>query len=266
MRIATIGSNPVLARRREVFRMMEGAEYAGEVDFSPPKSLEHIDVLFIGVPRADRFRVADEAMRSGVHLFLEWQPATSIRECAALVRLAEEAGLECGVSRPLRFCALLESLTESSRANVISLMMHGGRGWAGTSGAGAAFPNTTNVMADAVDLACALAGSSSVRRVDAEMVRRESAQTEITAFSLRFHSGAYAQVLIRSDGSAEPPSICAAGESVNVDGRLDGLDAAIGRETAMFLASVTEKRPVPVSALDALQTMRIVERLQSVLR
>jgi hypothetical protein len=53
---------------------------------------------------------------------------------------------------------------------------------------------------------------------------------------------------------------------VNVDGRLDGLDAAIGRETTMFLASVTEKRPVPVSALDALQTMRIVERLQSVLR
>lgn len=266
MRIATIGSDRVLAHRREVLRMMEGIEYAGEMDFSPPESLEDIDVLFIGVPRADRFRVADEAMRRGVHLFLEWPPATSIHECAALARLAEEAGLECGVSRPLRFSPIFESLAESSRANVISLLMHGDRGWTGTSGAGSAVSRRTNVMADAVDLACSLAGSSSVRRVDAEMVRRESAQAGTTAFSLRFHSGAYAQVLIRSDGSAELPSICAAGEGVNVDGRIAGLDAAIGRETTMFLTSVTERRPVPVSALDALQTMRIVERLQSALR
>jgi predicted dehydrogenase len=265
MRVATIGSDAVLARRRDVLRVVPGIEYAGEIGPALTERLEKIDVLFIGTPRADRFRIGDEALRSGVHVFIEWPAATSIIECAALVRLAEEAGLECGVSRPLRYNRRFESLGEDPRARLISLTMREERGWAAEFAAGGPSP-PTYAMADAVDLSCALAGTSSVRRVDAERVRDESTTSEATAFSLRFHSGAYAQVLIRSDGSAAPPSIYAAGDGVHVHGDIDEKGEGVRLETVAFLRAVMEERPVPVSALDALQTMRIVERLLAVLR
>src|SRR5690606_30535982 len=129
MRVATIGSDAVLARRRDVLRLMHNVEYAGEIGAEVTEKLENIDVLFIGTPRGDRYHIADAAIRSGVHLFLEWPVATSIIECAALVRLAEEAGLECGVSRPLRYSRLLASLREDLRAQVISVSLRESRSW-----------------------------------------------------------------------------------------------------------------------------------------
>ncbi len=265
MRVATIGSDPVLLQRKEVLRALPWVERAGAVGQTPsPETLEKVDVLFIGAPRGERSRLAGEALRCGVHLFLEWPPATSVRDCAALVRLAEEAGLECGVSRPLRFAGVFETVAEGWRADVIAMSMNGDRV---SPDHGDAVPSpATRTMADAVDLACALAKTSSVRRVDAAAARNESAQTDATVFSLRFHSGAYAQVFIRLNGSAAPPVIYAAGRGVHVEGRMDGLNAALRRETEAFLAAIAENRPPPVSALDALQTMRIVERLQAHLR
>lgn len=256
MRVATIGSDPILGRRRRVLEQMEGVELLEE---RPPK-FEDVDVLFIGIPRSDRFRIAAQAARAGTHVFLEWPPATSIRECAALVRLAEEAGLECGVSRPDRFCPLVESVGENWRANVVAMMLHGD---AATSEQP---PRLSLLMADAVDLCCALVRSSSVRRVDAEAARDESSLPEAAMFSMRFHSGAYAQVFIRLDGTAAAPSVYASGGGVRLEGAVDELEEALRRETAAFVEAVRIGAPAPVSALDALHTMRIVERLQSLLR
>ncbi len=265
--MATIGLDAVLSQRLDALRKMPAIEMVGMIaPDALSESLEGVDALFIGVPRAERFRIADEALRSGVHLFLEWPPATSIRECAALVRLAEEAGLECGVSRPLRFSPIFDSLRDGRRPNVISVTMHGDVVPANFAGAGHTVPKVTNLMADAVDLSCSLAGSSNIRRVDAEAARNDASRADAAAFSLRFHSGAYAQVLIRLDEPTTDPWIFAAGEGVNVEGRVKGLHRAIGRETQAFLASIARNRPAPVSALDALHAMRIVERIQELLR
>lgn len=264
MHVATIGSDPLLATRRQLLGRMDGIDLVDEIDHRNPGALEDVDILFVGVPRADRFHIASQAARSGTHIFLEWPPATSVRECSALVRLAEEGGLECGVSRPFRFCPLLSSVGDDWRASIVSLTLHGDIHSREHGASRIAYPRLTRVMADAVDLSCALVGSSSVRRVDAEAARDESLQA--TLFSLRFHSGAYAQVFIRLNGTTAMPTIYASGNGVHLEGTVTALDEALRHETSAFVTAVAEDRPVPVTALDALHTMRIVERLQGLLR
>lgn len=266
MHVATIGSDPVLARRRQLLGSMDGVDLADEIDPGNQGALQGVDVLFVGVPRADRFQIASQAARSGTHIFLEWPPATSIRECSALVRLAEEGGLECGVSRPFRFCPLLSSVGGDWRANTVSLTLRGDVHVLEDGASQIAYPRLSRVMADAVDLSCALVGSSSVRRVDAEAARDESLQPSATLFSLRFHSGAYAQVFIRLNGTTAKPTVFASGNGVHLEGTVTELGEGLHHETSAFLTALTEGRPVPVTALDALHTMRIVERLQGLLR
>lgn len=265
MRVATIGSDPVLALRRSVAASTCGVEL---IDSEPNRSLEatleQADVLFIGVPRAERFAVASQAARSGTPVFVEWPPTTSIRECAALVRMAEESGLECGVSRPLRFDPLLRSVREEWRANLVSLSLSGDG--AGTALPGVHVPRLSRLMADAVDLACALVKSSSVQRVDAEATRDGALQPDATLFSLRFHSGAYAQVFIRLNGPSIRPAVYASGGGVRLDGTIGPPEEAMRRETEEFLNAVRSGYSVPVSALDGLHTLRIVERIQAMLR
>ncbi len=264
MRVATIGSDPLLALRRRALEETSGVVLADLAPRMPiQEALENVDVLFIGVPRPDRFQIAAQAARAGTHVFVEWPPATSIRECAALVLLAEESGLECGVSRPLRYSPLMESVEDNWRANLVSLSLHGA---IHAADAPIAYPKLSRLMADAVDLSCALVKSSSVRRVDAEAARNESSQPDATIFSLRFHSGAYAQVFIRLNGTPAKPEVYASGSGVKMEGTIAGHDVAIRQETLAFMAAVAEGRPVPVSVLDALHTMRIVERLQGLLR
>lgn len=244
---------------------MAGIEYVGDLGPAPSTaSLRNLDLLFIGTASSDRYHLAGKALRGGVHLFLEWPPATSIIECAELMRVAEEAGLECGVSRPLRFSPLLDPVHDGWRADVISLTLSGDS--LPTNNGGAVRPAAQALLADGVDLACFLAGTSSVRRVDAAAASRNLARRDATLFSLRFHSGAYVQGLIRLDGPADPITIYASGQDFCIEGPLDAAEDVLRRETTAFLTAIAGGRPGPVSAFDALQTMRIVERLQALLR
>ena len=283
MRVATIGSDPLLSLRRRVLVGIDRVELVAlpsagtsEADASDTGG---INALFIGVPRAERFEVAARAARSGTHVFIEWPPVTSIRECAALVRLAEESGVECGVSRPLRFSPPLEPAGHGFRARAVSLSFGGGAGGSDSDGdhigtaaglelqeTSAAYPEMSRLLADAVDLSCALVKSSSVRRIDAEVVRNETSQPEAVLFSLRFHSGGYAQAVVRLDGRGGDAEVYAAGSGMRIEGTLPAGEATIRRETEGFVEALATGRPAPVSALDALYTMRIVERLQGALR
>ena len=309
MRVATIGSDPLLALRRRALVELDHVEVVAipDADSASAADVGGIDVLFIGVARSDRFEVAARAARAGTNVFIEWPPATSIRECAALVRLAEESGVECGVSRPLRFAPILEPMGGGFRAQAVSLSFGGGvdgshvagssvartgdagsrdigSGQAGSHDAGShdagshaagslssaatgpEYPDMTRLLADAVDLSCALVKSSSVRRIDAEVVRNDNAHPEATLFSLRFHSSAYAQAVVRMHRAGDDAYVYAADGRMRVEGRLTAGDEAVRRETEAFLEALRRGLPAPVSALDALYTMRILERLQGVLR
>lgn len=250
MTFAAIGSGPVFRKREDWLTSRPG--FAGTVGREAlSDTLREVDVLFIGVPPGDRLAVAAEAARSGVHVFLEWPPAVSIQECGDIISLVEEAGLEAGVSRPLRFHERIRGI--DSRADLSSIQLTGSLG------------NLYQELADLVDLACSLAGTTSVLRVDAQVVREQG----IAAFGLRFHSGAYSQAVILPTSSRNTLSLIAAAASeilqvqIDLDDELGGV---IAEETQQFLEAVSEERSVPVSALDALHTMRVVERLMGNLR
>ena len=212
--------------------------------------LEDVDVLYVGVPAGERFEIAAAAVRAGVHAFLEWPPAVSLRECAELVELAEEAGIEIGVSRPLRFHS---SFAESEIARIVSMRMASVR------------RNLLHELSDLADLASVLVGSSSVQRIDAETVA-SAGLNPVTAFDLRFDNGAYVQGLVHGASSRGLLSVFAAGRSMEWVVEVERLEDLVATETRRFLNAIDEDAPIPVSAYDALQTMRIVERLMGNLR
>lgn len=242
-------------------------------DAIPPDELfDDTDVAFVTVPTASHYHVAQAAARHGVHLFLEWPPATSIRECESIVQLAEEASVEVGISRPLRFHPLFDILGENQRIHLIVLRQE-----VDTS-TPAFWPPR---CADALDLCCALARSHSIQRIDAEAVPRHAAWPEAVAFALRFHSGTYAQVSLYRRQQPDEDLLYVAGANVQLESNLDGTTLAghsapetsstatgspIGRETHAFLDAIAAGQIPPVTVLDGLHTMRLVERLMEQLR
>ncbi|HMB94143.1 MAG TPA: Gfo/Idh/MocA family oxidoreductase [Rhodothermales bacterium] len=227
--------------------------------------LDGVEVVFVTVPTAAHFRIAEAATKQGVHVFLEWPPATSIRECQDVVQLSEEAGVEVGVSRPLRFHPVFETLPEAWRAALILLRQEI------DETEEAAWPRW---LADAIDLCCTLAQSHSVQRVDAEAVRMSALWPEAVACGLRFHSGSYAQISIRRSQAGAAHALYAANGDFDVaadllaanDGSADAYVSSLVAETQAFLHAIIQQQPVPVSILDGLHTMRLVERLMEKLR
>ncbi len=268
MRVGIIGTGEHAAARGQAVAAMSGVTFEGALDGGALDGfLEQIDAAFVTVPTAEHFRIAEAATKRGVHVFLEWPPATSIRECQAMIRLSEEARVEVGVSRPLRFHRVFETVPAAWRASLTVV-----RRTVAAAGE-AAWPRW---LAETVDLCCALSLSSSVQRIDAEAVRSEAAWPDAIAFALRFHSGAYAQVSIRRTTGAVGGAFYAAGSGFAVEAEIEENAAApeayetavspIERETQAFLHALAGQRPAPVSILDGLHTMRLVERLMEKLR
>lgn len=234
----------------------------------PEAALERADVAFITAPTADHFQLAKAATKRGTHVFLEWPPATSIKECESIVRWAEEASVEVGVSRPLRFHPIFDALPDESRATLIVLRQE-------------VDPNTPAFWpprcADALDLCCALARSHSMQRIDAEAVPHHAAWPEAIAFGLRFHNGTYAQVSLYRSQRPTDDRLYVAGpdfqleadwSSQEVYGRSTSSaeSSLIEQETQRFLQALKDDTLPPVSVLDGLHTMRLVERLMEQLR
>ena len=216
------------------------------------------DVVFVATPPAERFRVTEIALREGVHCFVAWPPAPALRDLERLGRLAEEARVEVGISRPLRFHPALQDVRDGPPpALLVYRQQVGGRGvvpWHAR-------------LAEVVDLCCALARSSSVLRIEGEAVRGGPTWLEAVAFGLRFHSGTYAQVLMWRDGDDPTPELYLARTGGHRWLRLE-VDAERLRraEVAAFLQALAARQPTPVSLLESLQVLRIVERLMSRLR
>ena len=268
MKVGIIGTGQHAAARAQAVEALPGVTLKGVLEAAPlGPFLEQIDAAFVTVPTAEHFRIAEAATKRGVHVFLEWPPATSIRECQAMIGLSEEARVEVGVSRPLRFHPVFEEIPAAGRASLMVLRRE-------VPAAGeAVWPRW---LADAIDLCCALAQSSSVQRIDAEAVRSTAAWPDAVAFALRFHSGAYAQVSIRRTSGPARSVFYAAGGSFAVEADVEENDVEpaayesaalpLARETQAFLHALVGHRPVPVSILDGLHTMRLAERLMEKLR
>jgi len=283
MNVTIIGSGQhadvrrhVVEARSDAARLVQHARVPDLAEQDPAAALpdalfDDTDVAFVTVPTASHYYVAQAAARHGVHLFLEWPPATSIRECESIVQLAEEAGVEVGISRPLRFHPLLDALGDQ-RVHLIVLRQEV------DTNTPAFWPPR---CADALDLCCALARSHSIQRIDVEAVPRHAAWPEAIAFALRFHSGTYAQVSLYRRQQPGDDLLYVAGADFQLESALDGtdlhgrpaLDGAatdapppVEQETTAFLDALVAGQIPPVTVLDGLHTMRLVERLMEQLR
>ncbi len=215
------------------------------------------DVVCLGGPSGGRFMAARAAARQGVHALLEWPPATSMHEGEAIMRLADEAGTTCRVSRPLRRHPLLAAWPVGARARLVTLQLSGIPSEARWS----------HVLADACDLVCYLTGSYSVQRIEAEAVRGYAAHPGAVAFSIRFHNGSYAQVSLQRSPSPYRSHLYAGNRDHHLDTDLDDQTSAlIASETNAFIGYLGGGAPAAVSLLDGLCVMRIVETLMQQLR
>lgn len=263
MDVRFLGSDPILEYRRRLFSRVGEADAASDPDVRGTLTPSSDDrghgaggdgprgttMAFIGTPVAERFEAAADALRGGAHVFVEWPPAPSIEECARLVRLSEEAGLEAGVSRPLR--SAFES--DIRRARVILLERSG-------------LEPIAHALADVIDLASYLVGSASVRSVDAEADYDASRSLRAAAVSLRFHNGALAQAVVRRASDEDRVRLYAAGDGQEIEQTIAVDDDALLKETNAAFGAIREGRPIPVSAHDALQTLRTVERVMGLMR
>lgn len=284
MNVSIIGRGQHADLRRRVVEAWSGAARLIQPDHVPDPSeqdpgaalpddlFRDTDVAFVTVPTASHYHVAQAAARQGVHLFLEWPPATSVRECESIVQLAEEAGVEVGISRPLRFHPLFDAL-DDQRVHLIVLRQEV------DASTPAFWPPR---CADALDLCCALARSHSIQRIDAEAVPRHAAWPEAIAFALRFHSGTYAQVSLYRRQQPGDDLLYVAGADFQMESDLDGTElhgrpaldedtthnerSPVEQETEAFLDAITAGQIPPVTVLDGLHTMRLVERLMEQLR
>lgn len=200
-----------------------------------------------------------EIARRGLHLFLEWPPASSVAECRALAALSEEAGVEIGVSRPLRFQAWPGEASRNAHMDVVAIEQSFDVSIRG---------RWKRALEDAVDLALLFARSASPRRIDAAVARNDERLPLSTTAGIRFHNGTYVHLSIRHVPKTSPSMrIHLAGSGFSVDlNAADTRQIGIRQETRAFLDAVAANRPAPVTVLDALQTIRLVEKLMERLR
>jgi predicted dehydrogenase len=263
------------------------AELNTHVFASMAELLEIVDVLCIAVPTMDHYLLAETAVKQGKHLFLESPATTSVLECESLVKLAEEADVEVGVSSPRRFHPVRKLWPTLSFPSLIVHQIYG----AVVEHDRFHWPRR---LTEVVDFCCVLAGSSSVRRIHGQAVRDPSALLETVALGLRFHKGTYAQITMRRQASQAGETLTLAGPNLRLEADLNvpratlftdareprsndqpvptfdtisfELHDPLEAELRAFLKAVQQGSACPVSILDALDTMRLIERVLATLR
>ena len=246
-----------------------------------------LDIAFISVPLIHTFQLAKHAIREGTHVFLDWHSSPSLREFEELAYLAEEAGVEIGVSRPMRFHPLFDRLPPNRAASAISiqhdLTEHSSR----------LFQQS---LEEAVDLCCCYAIHGDARKLDAQLVRSTLSSPDTLLAGVRFHNGVYAHIQIRLGVFSPRYSLFASGVGFHIDVDLirgamqsnlrkpiiDSKENAYERpafelsdtpevdliesEIQSFTEGITLDKPILNSILNALQTMRLLEKLRGCLR
>lgn len=281
MRVGIIGQGPHAEARRAALQAHPAVQFAGtlagDVCAVPAMAgpgvvapgplggfLHGLDAVVLALPPADLLAAAQSTVKQGVHAFLEWPPARSVGEAQALVRLAEEAGVEVGVSRPLRRLPVVAQAA-AHRPALVVLTLHAVPPEDGP-------PAWSRWLGDALDLCCTLAGSTSVQRIDAEAARLDRPWPEAVGIGLRFHTGTYAQLHLRL-ADAPGGSVYSAGPDgrFEADVPLTPPPDLLAEETAAFFDALTAGTPLSTlprlaSLLDALHVLRLAERLMARLR
>ena len=251
---------------------------AARLERTPPDASAR--VVVVGGPVAERVARAGEAVARGAHAFVLWPPAPTSAGAGGLAALAEEAGVEVGVARPLGASAALAGVPAGWAARLVTLAVV-----APLDGplAAAGWPT---LLAGALDLCTSLAGTVAVGRLDAGGERDGDALRAV-ALAARFENGAYAQAVVRfSDhvardevalyaarpGSRVEARSLAGPLCVEAEGRVSAVAAPAGdwdpeaAEAEAFVTAVAARQRAPHGLDRALATLRLAERAQERLR
>ncbi|MEL6770530.1 MAG: Gfo/Idh/MocA family oxidoreductase [Bacteroidota bacterium] len=283
LRLGVVGVGQRGTARAEAIAARDEVALVGVTDADPPRAaaaanrhgttayrsaaalLADCDAVCIAAPTRDHFLIAEAAAKDGRHVFLEWPATTSVAECERLVALSEEAGVDIGVAHPLPIAPLLASRPAGWRPRFVALDL---------PARGLSWPF---LMAGALDLAAALARSADVPRLDAEADRR-GALLDTVGATLRFRAGTLVHLLLGAAASSTRLFVAGRDQRATLtrlDAALDFGTAAPVRASSVpgnrdgfggFLDALAAGRPVPRTALDALHTMRLTERLLAKLR
>ena len=243
--------------------------------------LGELAILFLDVSAAFGYAITQHAIKNGVHVFLEQRSMPSLAEAKSLARLAEEAGVEVSVSRPLRTHPLVTEWSEDfgSELTLIRRIVAGQH-------------NVHNALVEAVDLSCILAGMTNAQRVDAQVSRSDPRSVDMIAAALRFQNGSYAQIQLGQRAPTDEYFVDVFGHGARaaidlnagvsqISSQSISENAAKGAafetksipapnlnlvETQTFIEAIVNEKPAPASIVDAIRIQQIVEEIQKALR
>lgn len=206
---------------------------------------------------------AEEALRSGWNVLLRWPADLGARYADRLVALADEAGRQVGIIRPLRRQPEFVALAEAGRASILTLAVDLPQD---------ASIEAFEVLGDLLDVCVSLFGESGLQRTEVESARGDDSSLTALATSIRFQNGALAQLLLSfGDGPTRFHAVAAGGGRSRRALALDPVplplpNALIASEAVAFVHAVGRGAPCPVTLSDALETLRIAERVRSAAR
>ena len=241
---------------------------------------QNLDALFLDVPAAYSFDLTQTAIKHGLHVMLEPAAFPAITEARQLLHLAEEAGVDISISRPIRFHPLLKNWTAEQHSR-LTMIRH------------TASPDAPiqSMLEEAVDACCYVAGVSDVQQLDAQAARNASGFLELVAASLRFHNGSYAQLQVGHTRTDNEYRIDTIGRGFHLqldmlagtrkDQKIDATQNEAARsafdpafnphdlafdETKSFIEAILDKGPQLTTLTEGIRIQRIVEGIRMKLR
>ncbi len=206
---------------------------------------------------------AEEALRAGWNVLMRWPGALGLRFAERLVTLAEEAGRQVALIRPLRRVPEFAGVASAGRATILTLAVDLGLESRGDAEA---------LLGDLLDACVALFGETSLQRSEVESALDPDGNLSAVAVSVRFQNGALAQILLSfGDGPARFSLVAAGGGGVRRAVSLQPVplpvaDAFVASEAAAFMHAISRRSTSGVALQDALESLRITERIRNSLR
>lgn len=206
---------------------------------------------------------AEEALRAGWNVLLRWPGALGVRFAERLVTLADEAGRQVAVIRPLRRVPEFSQIADAGRATILTLAV---------DLEASARTDAEGILGDLLDACVAVFGESSLQRSEVESALADDGLLGAVAASIRFQNGALAQILLSfGDGAPRFNMVAAGGTGARraasiVPVPLPVHDAHLASEAAAFTHALSRRTTSGVLLQDSLETLRIAERVRSALR
>lgn len=230
-------------------------------DFQPNtgsfSSWVHLD------PSVESLERAAGALRAGWNTVIRWPSRAPARTAERLVELAEEAGSQVGILRPLRRLSELRPLIQEDRPAILTIA------------ADLQELETSDIsdsVSDLADLATIILGAAGLSRTEIESTPDAGGAVSAVAATIRYRNGALAQLFVsQGNGPSRFHLVAAGGGTVRravslSPGPLPPTGEALARDVADFAEAIGRGSPNVCPLADALEALRIAERIGATVR